>query len=113
METFKNQVILKGTLQGKPEWRIMPAQKKMLSFNLLTHPWLNLPVQVPQVHRVVAWDELAEEADRVLRSGASAIVEGALVTRTILDENGNFRTAIEIRLKGIRSGNAQNLKKAG
>jgi single-stranded DNA-binding protein len=113
METYRNQVAIKGTLQGRPEWRLMPSQKKMLSFYLLTHPWTNLPVNVPQVHRVVAWDDLADEADRLLRTEKNVLVDGALVTRTIFDENGGYRTLIEIKLKGIRRVAEQRLRKAG
>lgn len=102
-----------GVLQGRPEWRLMPNQKKVLSFNLLTHAWRNLPVNLPQVHRVVAWDELAEEADRTLRVTKKVVIDGAIVTRTILDENGTYRTSIEIKLKSIRRADEQGLKKAG
>lgn len=113
METFRNHVAIKGILQGKPEWRLMPSQKKMLSFHLLTHAWSNLPVHVPQVHRVVAWDQMADEADRILRMVKHVVVDGALITRTILDEEGHYRTTIEIKLKSIRSAAEQGLRKAG
>ncbi|MEY4110731.1 MAG: Single-strand binding protein family [Bacteroidota bacterium] len=113
MEQYRNQVAVKGTLQGMPEWRLMPSQKKMLSFYLKTHAWMNLPVHIPQVHRVVAWDDLADEADRILRSERNVVVDGALVTRTILDENGDYRTTIEIRLKSIRRAEEMGLRKAG
>ena len=99
-----NRVTLLGHAGRDPEIRTLNNGKKAASFALATtERWKDRdgqPAESTEWHRVVAYGAAAGAAERLLRKGAAALVEGRLATREYRDRDGNERTVTEIVVAG-------------
>ncbi|MDQ2805096.1 MAG: single-stranded DNA-binding protein [Pseudomonadota bacterium] len=104
-----NKVILVGNLGKDPEVRTTQAGLKIVNFTLATSDTWNDKAsgerkERTEWHRVVIFSEhLAGIAERFLRKGRKAYVEGSLQTRKWTDQSGQERYTTEIvidRFKG-------------
>lgn len=114
-----NQVLLIGHVGADPDVRTSPGGSRGASFSLATsRRWTDRDGQAHEKtewHRVIAWERLAEIADRHVRRGSRLFVEGRLEYRTWEDAAGRARHATEviardlIPLDGPRGRTAGNL----
>ena len=93
-----NKVFLLGRIQGPVQ---MAKEKHSYAlFSLLTEQVVqNFRGEYEmdqQVHRVVAWDQLAENCEGFLKDGATVFIEGRVYSRQWEDENGVMQRVVEI-----------------
>lgn len=96
-----NRVELLGTLGADPELRSLTTGASVCNFNIATNEsykdknsgeWKELT----DWHRVVAWDNLAEYANKYLKKGYRVFVEGKLKTRSYEDKDGTTKYITEV-----------------
>jgi len=99
-----NRVTLLGYAGRDPEVRTLNNGNKAASFPLATtERWKDRdgqPAENTEWHRVVAYGAAADAAERLLRKGAAALVEGRLAMREYRDRDGNDRIVTEIVVAG-------------
>jgi len=99
-----NRVTLLGHAGRDPEVRTLNNGNKAASFPLATtERWTDRDGQRAENtewHRVVAYGAAADAAERLLRKGGAALVEGRLATREYRDRDGNDRVVTEIVVAG-------------
>ncbi|MXW46412.1 MAG: single-stranded DNA-binding protein [Gammaproteobacteria bacterium] len=99
-----NRVTLLGHAGRDPEVRALNNGNKAASFPLATtERWTDRdgqPAENTEWHRVVAYGAAADAAERLLRKGSAALVEGRLSTREYRDRDGNDRVVTEIVVAG-------------
>ena len=103
-----NKVILVGNLGKDPEARTMQSGGKVVSFTLATSEnWTDKMSgerkEKTQWHRVAIFNEkLGEIAEKYLKKGSKAYVEGALESRKYTDKDGVERETFEVVLSRFR-----------
>lgn len=101
-----NKVILVGNLGRDPEVRRLENGAVVAKFSVATNEnykdkngeWQ----KITEWHDVVAWRNLAERAERDLKKGKLAYVEGKLTHRKYQDKEGNDRYVTEVVANVIR-----------
>lgn len=101
-----NKIILIGNLGRDPEIRRLESGAVVANFSLATNEnyrdkagnWQT----ITEWHNVVAWRNLAERAERDLKTGSMVFVEGKLTTRKWQDKDGNDRYTTEVLAAVIR-----------
>lgn len=101
-----NKIILIGNLGRDPEIRRLESGAVVANFSLATNEnyrdkagnWQT----ITEWHNVVAWRNLAERAERDLKTGSMVFVEGKLTTRKWQDKDGNDRYTTEVIAAVIR-----------
>lgn len=102
-----NKVILVGNLGKDPEVRSTQDGRKIVSFSMATSDrWTDKTTgekrENTHWHNVVVFNEnLAVIAEKYLRKGSKAYVEGSLQTRKWQDQNGTDRWTTEVVLKAF------------
>ena len=100
MSAIKNKVQLIGHLGGKPEIKTLESGKKLASFNVATSETYRKSsgekVTETQWHRVIAWEKLAEIAEKYLDKGKEVAIEGKLSNRSYTDKDGVKKNICEI-----------------
>ncbi len=102
-----NKVTLIGNLGKDPEIRRLENGAVVAKFSVATNEnykdkndeWQ----KVTEWHDVVAWRNLAEQAEKNLKKGSLVYVEGKLTHRKWQDANGNDRWSTEVVANVIRS----------
>ena len=96
-----NKAMLIGRLGRDPEIRSTTGGTKVATLSLATD--YNLRNKTTgewetktEWHRIVAWDRLAENAERYLQKGKLIYVEGRITYRSYQDRDGNTRYTTEI-----------------
>ena len=103
-----NKVILVGNLGRDPEVRFMQSGDKIVQLNVATsESWRDKASgerrERTEWHRVVIFNpNLAEIAEKYLRKGSKAYIEGQLQTRKWQDQSGAERYTTEIVLSRFR-----------
>jgi single-strand DNA-binding protein len=103
-----NKVILVGNLGKDPEARTMQNGGKVVSFSLATsESWSDRASgerrEKTQWHRVVIFNEkLGEIAEKYLRKGSKAYIEGSIESRKYTDNTGAERDITEVVLSRYR-----------
>jgi single-strand DNA-binding protein len=103
-----NKVILVGNLGKDPEARTMQSGGKVVSFSLATsESWSDRASgerrEKTQWHRVVIFNEkLGEIAEKYLRKGSKAYIEGSIESRKYTDNTGAERDITEVVLSRYR-----------
>jgi single-strand DNA-binding protein len=103
-----NKVILVGRLGKDPEARTMQNGNKVVSFSLATSESWNDRAsgerkEKTQWHRVVIFnDKLGEIAEKYLRKGGQAYIEGSIESRKYIDKDGAEREITEVVLSRFR-----------
>ena len=100
MNAIKNKVQLIGHLGAKPEIKILDSGKKMARFSVATNETYRKAsgekVTETQWHTVVAWEKLAEIAEKYLDKGKEVAIEGKLNNRSYADKEGVKKYVCEI-----------------
>ncbi len=91
-----NKVILLGNLGRDPELRYTQSGKAVVKFSLATSDRGRDGQDRTEWHNIVAWDKLAELANRLCSKGMKVYVEGRLQTREYTDKDGNRRRSTEV-----------------
>ncbi len=102
-----NKVTLVGNLGRDPEIRTLENGTKVGTFSLATNEsykdkndqWQNLT----EWHNIVVWRGLAERAERDLKKGSLAYIEGKITHRKYQDKDGNDRNVTEIVASSLQS----------
>jgi single-strand DNA-binding protein len=105
MNSLKNRVILIGRLGQNPETKTIESGKKVTRFTLATDDsYKNAEgqkVNEATWHNIVAWNGLADIADRFLKKGRQVVLEGRIVYRTYEDKKGVTKNITEIVLNDL------------
>jgi single-strand DNA-binding protein len=100
-----NKVILVGNLTRDPELKHTEGKKPVCIFGLATNrSWPIKPGErqlATEVHRIVAFDKLAETCQLYLKKGRKVYVEGRLQSHTYKGQDGIERTGVEIVLEEL------------
>jgi single-strand DNA-binding protein len=100
-----NKVILIGNLGRDPELKMTPGGQALCRFSIATtESWKDAQGQrqsKTEWHNIVAWGKQAEVAEKYLRKGQQVMVEGRLQYREYQDQQGNKKTATDIRLDNM------------
>jgi single-strand DNA-binding protein len=103
-----NKVILVGNLGKDPESRTMQNGNKVVSFSIATSESWNDKMsgerkEKTQWHRIAIFNEkLGEIAEKYLKKGSKAYIEGALESRKYTDKDGVERETFEVVLSRFR-----------
>ena len=102
-----NKVILVGNLGKDPEVRRLESGAVVAKFSIATNEnymdkKTNEWQTITEWHNVIAWRNLAESAERNLKKGKLAYVEGKLTTRKWTDKDGNDRYTTEVVANTLR-----------
>lgn len=105
MNVLRNSVRLIGNLGQDPDTKTLESGKKVTHFTLATdESYKNAEgqkVNEATWHNIVAWNGLADRAERFLKKGNEVAVEGRLVYRTYEDKKGATRYITEVVLNEI------------
>ncbi len=101
-----NKVILIGNLGKDPEIRRLESGAVVARLALATNEnykdkngnWQT----ITEWHDIVAWRILAERAERDLKKGSLAFIEGKITTRKWQDKEGNDRYTTEVVASQLR-----------
>lgn len=102
MSSLKNRAILIGRLGQDPETKTIENGKKVTRFTLATDDsYKNAEgqkIKEATWHNIVAWNGLAEIADKYLKKGKQVAAEGRIVYRSYEDKKGVMKYITEIVL---------------
>lgn len=100
MNAIKNKVQLIGNLGAKPELKTLESGKKVASFSIAVDETYRKAsgekVKETHWHRIVAWEKLAEIAEKYLDKGKEVAIEGRLSNRSYTDKDGVKKSICEI-----------------
>jgi single-strand DNA-binding protein len=100
MNALKNHVQLIGNLGQDPEIKQLESGKKLAKFSIATtESYKNKNGEIvndTQWHSIVAWDNLAQIAERYLHKGKQVALAGKLNHRNYEDKDGIKRYVTEI-----------------
>ena len=104
-----NKVFLIGRLTAEPEGRNTPSGQTVVSIRLATNRvWndrqTNEKHEEVEFHSVVLWGKLADIAQRYLRKGQMAHIEGRIQTRSWQAPDGQKRYRTEIVAENLQLG---------
>ena len=102
-----NKVTLIGHLGKDPEIRTLENGTKVGTFSLATNEnykdkndtWQT----ITEWHNIVVWRGLAERAERELKKGNLAYIEGKITHRKYMDKDGVERSTTEIVANSVNS----------
>jgi len=100
-----NRVILLGNAGQNAEVRSISAGKSVANFSLaIDQPFRNKKDGNRRVEwvRCVAWDKLAQIAEKLVAKGTVVFVEGRLQTRQFEDREGAMKTVTEVVVASLR-----------
>ena len=103
-----NEVILSGNLATDVELRTTQSGKSVAQFRLAVKRWGKKDEAdfIP----IVCWDKTAENCAKYLKKGSSAIVSGAIQTRTY-EKDGSKRYITEVVAREVEfTGSRQEAK---
>lgn len=105
MKNLLNSVRLVGNVGYDPEIREFEGGKKLAKLTLATNERITLlsgdVVNNTQWHRLVAWGNMAERFEKMVRKGSKLMIEGRLQHRSYLGADGQKRETSEIVVKNI------------
>ena len=100
-----NKVILLGNAGQNAELKSTSGGKSVANFSLaINQPFRNKKDGNQRVQwvRCVAWDKLAQIAERFVAKGTVVFVEGRLQTRKFEDREGATKTVTEVVVGSLR-----------
>ncbi len=105
MNSLANRVTLIGNLGKDPDTKTTETGKKVTHFTMATKDgYKNADgqrVNETTWHNIVAWNGLADIADKFLKKGKEVAVEGRIVYRTYEDKKGVTKNMTEIVLSDL------------
>jgi single-strand DNA-binding protein len=100
-----NEVTLVGNLTRDPELKQSEGKKPVCIMGLATNRnWTDEKGdkhEVPEYHRFIAWDKLAETCHQFLRKGRKVYAEGRLQSHSYTGQDGIEKTGVEIVLEKL------------
>ncbi len=104
-----NIVILMGNLCADPELKKTPSGVSVCTFRLgVARQYKDADGNsVSDFVTCVAWRQTAEFVCKYFKKGASAVVQGALQTRTYTDQQGAKHTLYEVLANNVSFGTAK------
>jgi single-strand DNA-binding protein len=87
-----NNVTLVGNLGQDPEVRYTQSQKAVSSFSVATSEGKDKT----EWHRIVCWEQTAENCAKYLKKGSKVAIQGSIHTRTWQDKDGRKCYTTEI-----------------
>lgn len=97
---IKNHVQLVGRLGADPEVKILENGNKLARFSIAVTEMYTTKngekVADVQWHQVVAWNNLAGIAEKLLSKGTQVTVDGRLSQRNYTNKEGEKRTSTQI-----------------
>ncbi len=103
MSRSLNKAILIGNLGSDPEIRTVSSGTRVANFSVATsRRWTSSSGEQQEKtewHRIVAWDKLADIAERFLKKGERVYVEGEIEYRSYEDKDGVTKYITEIRAR--------------
>lgn len=108
-----NKAIIAGNLTRDPETRTTSSGQTVTSFGLATNRfWTNKESGEKQkqteYHNITLWGRMGENAQKYLKKGSLAYIEGRLQTNTWEDQQGNKRSKTEIIAERLQFGPRTN-----
>ena len=102
-----NKILLIGNLGADPEIRYTPSGDAICNLRLATtEQWKDKSSgdmrEATEWHRVVLYRRMAEIAQKYLRKGSSAYIEGRIRTRKWQDKEGKERYTTEIEATDMK-----------
>lgn len=101
-----NKVILMGNLGQKPEIRYTATQVPVVNFSVATSEYKKdqsgNPGEETSWHRVVVWNQQAENCNKYLDKGSKVLIEGRIQYSTWTDQQGNKRYSTEILAQRVQ-----------
>ena len=95
-----NRVMLIGNMGDDPEVRYTPNGAAVCNFSMATNKRYtdkdDKQVEKTEWHRIVVWQQQAENVAKYTQKGSRVFVEGELQTREWEDNDGNKRWTTEI-----------------
>lgn len=95
-----NKVILVGNLGKDPEIRTLDGGVKRASFSVATTEYYKNKagekVEQTEWHYIVAWRNLADIVEKILKKGCTIYLEGKIQSRKWTDQAGQEKKATEI-----------------
>ncbi|HEX6925989.1 MAG TPA: single-stranded DNA-binding protein [Longimicrobiaceae bacterium] len=105
MSRSLNKAMIIGNLGSDPEVRTTATGTRVANFSVATsRSWTardGTPQEKTEWHRIVAWDKLAEIAERYLKKGDRVYVEGEIEYRSYEDKDGVTKYITEIRARDL------------
>ncbi|HKL16765.1 MAG TPA: single-stranded DNA-binding protein [Patescibacteria group bacterium] len=104
-----NKAIILGNVTADPKIKTTPKGQNVASFGLATNQYwtdknTNEKKQKTEFHNIVAWNRLAEIAEKYINKGSLIYVEGSLQTRTWEGKQGDTKYKTEIVAQRIQLG---------
>lgn len=100
MSRSVNKAILIGNLGADPEIRTTPGGSRVASMSVATNRrWTDksgATQEKTEWHRIVAWNKLAEIAERYLKKGDRVYLEGSIEYRQWQGQDGQTKYTTEI-----------------
>jgi len=101
MSTVRNSVQLIGRLGADPEIKTLENGLRMARLRLATsESYKNSSgewKEETQWHTIVAWENMAEKAEKYLHKGSFVLVQGKLINRNYTDAQGVKKYITEVR----------------
>ncbi len=105
MSTLRNSVQLIGHMGADPEIKTLENGTKVARIRIATTEsyknksgeWMDETTW----HNVVAWEALAERAERNLHKGSFVLIEGKLTNRSYVNKEGEKKYVYEVRANSI------------
>jgi single-strand DNA-binding protein len=98
-----NKAMIIGNLGSDPEIRSTGSGTRVANFSVATsRSWTGRDgsqQEKTEWHRLVAWDKLADIAERFLKKGDRVYVEGEIEYRSYEDKDGVTKYSTEIRVR--------------
>ncbi|MEO6719955.1 MAG: single-stranded DNA-binding protein [Ferruginibacter sp.] len=102
MNALKNKVQLIGNLGNAPEIKNTESGKKLAKFSIATdESYLNAKgekITETTWHNLIAWDKVADIAEKYLQKGSEVVIEGKLINRSYNDKEGNKKYITEVQV---------------
>jgi single-strand DNA-binding protein len=100
-----NKAIIIGNLGSDPEIRSTGGGARVANFSVATgRTWTGRDGQQQEKtewHRIVAWEKLADIAEKFLKKGDRVYVEGEIEYRSYQDKDGVTKYMTEIRAREL------------
>ena len=100
MNTLRNRVQLIGNLGGDPEVITFDSGKTKANFSIATSDVHKNDkgeyITETQWHKLVAWNNTAKIAEKILKKGSEVAIEGKLTSRSYEDKEGNKKYITEV-----------------
>ncbi len=105
---YLNKALIYGNLTRDPELKSLPSGSSVTTFSLATNRVWNdregKRQESTEYHNIVVFGRQAETTAQYLRKGASALIEGRIVTRSWDAQDGTKKYRTEIVAERVQFG---------